>query len=37
MNAILAALAVHNQGANRALCETIAKVDEDTLKSDCGT
>ncbi len=37
MKAILAALAVYNQGANRALCETIAKVDEDTLKSDCGT
>jgi uncharacterized damage-inducible protein DinB len=37
MKAIIAALTVYNQGANRALCETIAKVDEEPLKRDCGT
>jgi uncharacterized damage-inducible protein DinB len=37
MKAIIAALTVYNQGADRALCETIGTVDEDSLKSDCGT
>src|SRR5208282_3596563 len=37
MKAIMAALTVYNQGADKALCETIAKVEEDSLKSECGT
>jgi uncharacterized damage-inducible protein DinB len=37
MKEVLTALAVYNQGANKALCETIAKVDEDLLKRDCAT
>jgi uncharacterized damage-inducible protein DinB len=37
MKTLMTALAVYNQGANRALCETISKVDEDLLKKDCGT
>jgi uncharacterized damage-inducible protein DinB len=37
MKTVIAALAVYNQGANKALCETVAKVDEDLLKRDCGT
>jgi len=37
MKGVITALAIYNQGANRALCETIAKVDEELLRSDCGT
>ena len=37
MKRVMAALSIYNQGANGALCETIAKVDEDLLRSDCGT
>jgi uncharacterized damage-inducible protein DinB len=37
MKTVMAALTIYNQGANKALCETIARVDEDILKSDCGT
>ena len=37
MKAVIGALTIYNQGANKALCETIAKVDEALLKSDCGT
>jgi uncharacterized damage-inducible protein DinB len=37
MKSIITALAVYNQGANKALCEIIAKVNEEILKKDCGT
>jgi uncharacterized damage-inducible protein DinB len=37
MKAVMTALTIYNQGADRALCETIAKADEELLKSDCGT
>jgi uncharacterized damage-inducible protein DinB len=37
MKTVMAALTIYNQGADRALCDTIGKVDEDLLKSDCGT
>jgi uncharacterized damage-inducible protein DinB len=37
MKSVISALAVYNQGANKALCETIGKVDDNLLKKDCGT
>jgi uncharacterized damage-inducible protein DinB len=37
MKAVITALTIYNQGADRTLCETIAKADEELLKSDCGT
>ncbi len=37
MKAVMIALALYNQGANKALCETIGKVDAELLKRDCGT
>ena len=37
MKTIMTALATYNQGANRALYETVSAIDEDVLKKDCGT
>jgi uncharacterized damage-inducible protein DinB len=37
MKPVIAALAVYNQGANKALCETVANIEEELLKRDCGT
>jgi uncharacterized damage-inducible protein DinB len=37
MKTIMTALAAYNQGADRALCETISTIDDSLLKKDCGT
>jgi uncharacterized damage-inducible protein DinB len=37
MKSVIAALAMYNQGANKALCDTLEKVDVNFLKKDCGT